>query len=76
MAGVKNWLWTAFVPQAGVSLALAAIIEQQFSDRAWSAEFYTLMLAVIAFHELVGPVLMKFGIVRSGDLDESGGAGA
>ncbi len=68
--GVKRWLWTAFVPQAGVSLALAAIIQTQFSDQPWAAGFYTLMLAVIAVHELTGPVLMKLGIARSDGRDD------
>ena len=64
-APARRWMWTAFVPQAGVSLALAAIIESEFTDEPWSAGFYTLMLSVIAVHELVGPVLMKLGIARS-----------
>lgn len=79
---VRRWMWAAFIPQAGVSLALAAIIQAQFgktpesAGQPWADGFYTLMLAVIAFHELVGPVLMKVGIARSDALEqgEEGGA--
>ncbi|GAB4552057.1 MAG: hypothetical protein Tsb0013_14250 [Phycisphaerales bacterium] len=71
---VRRWLWTAFVPQAGVSLALAAIIQSQFAGESWADGFYTLMLSVIAVHELAGPVMMKLGIARSdGRVDSDGG---
>lgn len=68
---VRRWLWSAFLPQAGVSLALAAIVAQEFGDQEWAKGFYTLMLAVIAFHELVGPMILKLGIARSEDQEDA-----
>jgi Kef-type K+ transport system membrane component KefB len=79
LAGVakpaRTWLWTAFVPQAGVSLALASIVVDTFPEERfeWSPALFNVSLAVIAFHELVGPALLKLGLVRSGEVGGSGG---
>ncbi|MFG0273823.1 MAG: cation:proton antiporter [Phycisphaerales bacterium] len=66
-----TWLWTAFVSQAGVSLALASLVAQSFEGIDAVAQVYSLLLAAIAIHELVGPVLMKIGLGR-GDVEPSG----
>jgi Kef-type K+ transport system membrane component KefB len=63
-----RWLWTAFVPQAGVSLALVSIATQVF-DSAAGAEVFTLFLASIAMHELLGPILFSTGLTRAGERD-------
>jgi Kef-type K+ transport system membrane component KefB len=70
------WLWTAFVPQAGVTLALAMIVEQTFADQPFGPALFTLLVAAVAVHELVGPILLKVGLVRSGEVPGSGGARA
>ena len=62
-----GWLWTAFIPQAGVTLALALIVEQTFSDHAFGSKVFTLLVAAVAIHELVGPVLLKMGLERAGE---------
>jgi len=59
-----TWLWTAFVSQAGVSLALASLVASSFEGVDAVAQVYSLLLAAIAIHELVGPVLMKIGLTR------------
>ena len=59
-----TWLWTAFVSQAGVSLALASLVVTSFEEVDAVAQVYSLLLAAIAIHELVGPVLMKIGLTR------------
>ena len=59
-----TWLWTAFVSQAGVSLALASLVVQSFEGIDAVAQVYSLLLAAIAIHELVGPVLMKIGLSK------------
>jgi Kef-type K+ transport system membrane component KefB len=61
---VATWLWTAFVSQAGVSLALASLVATSFEEVDAVAQVYSLLLAAIAIHELVGPVLMKIGLAR------------
>ncbi len=70
---VRRWTWTAFVPQAGVSLALATVVSKQFAERPgapgvpFQVELDNLLLSAIAIHELVGPVLFKLGLGRAGE---------
>lgn len=72
----RGWLWTAFAPQAGVAVALATIVSQTFGDEPWSLGVFNLLLALIAVNELVGPLLFKLGLVRSGSLPGPGEAPA
>jgi Kef-type K+ transport system membrane component KefB len=75
LAGVEapgsRWVWTAFVPQAGISLALAVVVEEQFAAFAFSEKVFGILLSSIAINELLGPILFKFGLGRAG---EAGGA--
>lgn len=63
-----RWLWTALIPQAGVSIALVMEIGRTFSDQPWGEQLRSLLLAVVAMHELIGPPLMRLGLSRSGEL--------
>ncbi|MCE9619329.1 MAG: cation:proton antiporter [Planctomycetes bacterium] len=65
---VRRWLWTAMVPQAGVSIALAAEVSLLFRNEPWVGELESLMLATIVVNEIIGPPLMRLGVVRSGEL--------
>lgn len=65
----RTWLWTAFVPQAGVSIALATIVNETFRDHAFGPILFNLLMAMIAVHELVGPVLMKIGLSKAGEVN-------
>ena len=84
LAGVerpaRSWVWTAFVPQAGISLALAVLVEEQFSEFGFSEKVFGILLSAIAINELLGPILLKFGFARAGeagggDSDGKGGSG-
>ena len=66
-APARHWLWTAFIPQAGIALALAASIEQLFTDFAWGADLSSLLLATIAIFECFGPILLRLGLIKSGE---------
>lgn len=61
------WLWTAFVPQAGVALALVLMVEQTFEATTFGTRVFTLLVSVVAMNELVGPVLLKMGLERAGE---------
>ncbi|MCC6909045.1 MAG: cation:proton antiporter [Phycisphaerales bacterium] len=63
----RNWIWTAFIPQAGVSLALATTIESLFRDFTWSASLSSLLLATIAIFECFGPILLRLGLIKAGE---------
>ncbi len=63
----SRWLWTAFVPQAGISLALAVVVADQFSEFAFSEKVFGILISAIAINELLGPILFKFGINKAGE---------
>ena len=64
---VRTWLWTAMVPQAGVSIALASEARAAFDGEPWANLLHGTLLAVVALHELVGPPLLRLGLLRSGE---------
>ena len=64
-----RWMWTAFVPQAGISLALTVVVAEQFSGFSFSDKVYAVLLSAIAINELVGPVLFKLGLERAGETE-------
>lgn len=64
----RRWLWASFISQAGLSIALVGEARRNFADAPWMIELSTLLLAVIAIHELAGPLLMRFGLARSGEV--------
>ncbi|MFG0257138.1 MAG: cation:proton antiporter [Phycisphaerales bacterium JB043] len=70
----SRWLWTAFVPQAGVSLALVTLASRALGDTS-GVEVFTLVLAAIAMHELVGPILFSVGLTRAGERDSDAASG-
>ncbi len=64
----KRWLWASFISQAGLSIALVGEAKRNLGDAPWIVEIGTLLLAVIAIHELIGPLLMRFGLGRAGEV--------
>lgn len=71
----RRWGWTAFVSQAGVSLALAYLLTRDFgpilrpegSEATGPPPLEMVLISAIAIHELVGPILFKLGLGKSGD---------
>jgi Kef-type K+ transport system membrane component KefB len=62
---VERYAWTGFVSQAGVTLGMVTIAAEAFPE--WGAEMKTLFVAMVAIHELGGPVLLQKGLVASGE---------
>jgi len=58
--------WMGLVSQAGVTLGLAILIANEFPG--WGDRLQTLVVALIAIHELVGPVLFRIALVRAGEV--------
>jgi Kef-type K+ transport system membrane component KefB len=54
---VKKHMWMAFVSQAGLSLGMAKIIENNFS--MFGGKIYTLIVSVIVVNQIIGPLLLK-----------------
>lgn len=63
---VSGLVWMGLVSQAGVTLGLTTIVATEFTD--WGARVQTLMVALIALHELVGPVLFRSALARAGEI--------
>lgn len=68
MAGLapaaQRWAWAGFVPQAGISLALAAQVTSEFPQEQWAISLATVMIACITLNEIIGPILMRLALRR------------
>jgi len=59
----------AYLAQAGVSLGLALEVTRRFPE--WGEAFVTVVVAVIAINQMVGPIAMKQALIRSGEAQEA-----
>ncbi len=62
---IRRWGWAGLVSQAGLALGIAAKMQGQFPS--FGAEFGALAVAAVALNEMVGPVLFKLALDRSGE---------
>ena len=67
---IKTKSWAGFISQAGVALGMAILIEESFPG--WGGEFKTLVLAIIAINQIIGPVLLQRFLVQSGEAGKKG----
>jgi Kef-type K+ transport system membrane component KefB len=70
---LARFLWMGLISQAGVTFGLAALVGRTFPGFGQSIE--VLIVAMITVHELVGPVLTRRALARSGEVPAEG-AGA
>jgi Kef-type K+ transport system membrane component KefB len=69
---LRAWGWAGLVSQAGLALGIASRMQGQFP--AFGAQFGALAVAAVALNELVGPVLFKLALDRSGESGKGGAA--
>ena len=55
----------AYLTQAGVSLGLALEVTRRFPG--WGDAFMTVIVAVIAVNQMIGPIAMKQALIRAGE---------
>lgn len=67
---VAGLAWMGLVSQAGVTLGLTIIVSSEFPD--WGARVQTLMVSLIALHELIGPILFRLALSRAGEIGKMG----
>lgn len=67
---VQRYAWRGFISQAGVTLGMVTLAAREFPD--WGDGLLALFLAVVAVHELVGPVLLQRGLARAGEIPADG----
>lgn len=69
-AGIQKPLgdlvWMGTISQAGVTLGLTLIVAAEYPT--WGTTVQTLTLALIALHQLVGPVLFRAALARAGEI--------
>jgi Kef-type K+ transport system membrane component KefB len=70
---VKRYAWYGFISQAGVTLALSSIVARSFPD--WGPAVQALIIAMIAVHELLGPIGFQHALRRSGEIGAQRRAG-
>jgi len=62
---VRRWGWSSLVSQAGLTIGMAVIVERSFPS--FGAGFRSLAIANVALNELMGPILFKFALDRTGE---------
>jgi Kef-type K+ transport system membrane component KefB len=62
---LRKWGWSGMVSQAGLALGIAANVQSEFP--AFGAGLGALAVATVAMNEMVGPVLFKAALDRSGE---------
>ena len=67
-AVLRRWSWSGLVSQAGLALGLSAIIAREFPSIGTG--FRALAIATVAINEMVGPVLFKFALDRTGETSQ------
>jgi len=68
----RRYVWMGLVAQAGVAIGLVAVISEAYPERG--SQMATLFLAVIAINQLLGPVLSRVALKRSGEIEVGPGA--
>jgi len=63
---VQKCAWTGFLGQAGVTLGFAVIVSSEFPGVG--AQLRTIIVAGIAMNQIVGPVIMRFGLSAAGEI--------
>lgn len=66
---VRRYAWLGFISQAGVTLALATIVARAFPT--WGAEIQVIIVAMIALHELLGPIGFQLALRWAGEAGKS-----
>jgi Kef-type K+ transport system membrane component KefB len=59
-------VWMGLVSQAGVTLGLTILVAAEFPT--WGVRLQSLMVALIAMHELIGPVLFRAALARAREI--------
>ena len=63
---IGQMVWMSLVSQAGVTLGMTILVAREFPD--WGLKVQSLMVALIAIHELIGPVLFRAALSRAGEI--------
>lgn len=62
---VRRHAWMGFLAQAGVTLGIANLIRDNFP--VWGGSVATVIIAMIAVNQLVGPPAFRWALIRAGE---------
>ena len=62
---VRRWGWSGLISQAGLALGISSVVARAFPS--FGEGFRALAIATVAVNEMVGPVLFKLALDRSGE---------
>jgi Kef-type K+ transport system membrane component KefB len=62
---VRRFVWMGLISQAGVTFGLAALVRRTFPS--FGAGVEVLIVAMVTVHELIGPVLLRRALVKTGE---------
>jgi Kef-type K+ transport system membrane component KefB len=63
---IGDRVWMGMVSQAGVTLGLTLIVAGEYPT--WGTMVQTLVVSLIALHQLIGPVLFRSALARAGEI--------
>jgi trehalose 6-phosphate synthase len=64
---IAKQAWTGLVSQAGITLGFASVVATEFPG--WGNQVQLVLVASIAVHELVGPIVFRRALMRAGELE-------
>jgi Kef-type K+ transport system membrane component KefB len=68
---IKKYSYLGFLGQAGVSIGFAKVIGSTFEG--WGMQFQTLILAVVAINQIIGPIGFKWALKKAGETPSNNG---
>jgi len=63
----RRWLHFALYSQSGVAIGLAILLKERFGPSGWGDGASACILGGVMVNEMVGPLLFKTALVRSGE---------
>jgi len=64
-AEVRRVAWKAYVPQAGIALALAATVAEEYPK--FGATFATVVIGTVVLNEAIGPFFLRSALTQMGE---------
>ena len=67
---VRNYLGLTLLPQAGVAIGMAQVVANTPEFAAQSSQIVTIVLCATLVYELVGPLITKIALTKSGEIEK------
>jgi Kef-type K+ transport system membrane component KefB len=69
-----RWVWMGLISQAGVGIGLAGAVAQAYPQRG--AQLKSVFLAIVAINQVIGPILFRMALSKTGEVVEGPEAAA